>query len=60
VVNGYIALCRAQRYELHAASAYAAWQRAVEHFKLPRSKRHLVTVHLAEQDGETVTQVITS
>lgn len=57
---GYIALYRAQRYELHAPSSYEAWKLAVTHFKAPKSKRHLVTVHLAELNGETVTQVITS
>ena len=53
-------LYRRQRTEIPAASAYAAWQQAVEHFKPSKSRRHLVTVHLAEKDGETVTQVITS
>jgi hypothetical protein len=57
---GYIALYGGKRYELHAASSYAAWQAAVAHFKAPRRKEHLVTVHLAEKNGETVTQVITS
>jgi hypothetical protein len=57
---GYIALYKSQRYELHAPSAYAAWQQAVKHFKPPKRQTHLVTVHLAEKDGETVTQVITS
>jgi hypothetical protein len=56
---GYIALYGEKRWELHAGSLYAAKQAAVEHFKPPKSKRHLVTVHLAEIDGETVTQVIT-
>jgi hypothetical protein len=57
---GYIALYQGRRHELHADSLYAAKQAAVAHFKAPKSKQHLVTVHLAEVDGETVTQVITS
>jgi hypothetical protein len=57
---GYIALYRGQRYELHADSAYQAQAAAIEHFKPPKSKRHLITVHLAEKDGQTGTQVITS
>jgi hypothetical protein len=57
---GYIALYKAQRYELHAPSKYDAWKQAVAHFKVKSNKAHLVTVHLAEVDGETVTQVITS
>lgn len=57
---GYIALYGEKRWELYASSLYAAKQAADAHFKPPKSKRHLVTVHLAEVDGETVTQVITS
>jgi hypothetical protein len=59
-VNGYICLYQGQRWECHAGSLYDAWQQAVEHFKPSKTKRHRVTVHLAEKDGETVTQVITS
>lgn len=59
-VYGYIALYGGKRHELYAASSYAAQQAAIEHFKPPKSRRHLVSVHLAEIDGETVTQVITS
>ena len=57
---GYIALFNGQRWELYATSAYDAQQKAIAHFKPAKSRRHLVTVHLAEIDGETVTQVITS
>ena len=57
---GYIALYQGRRHELRADSLYAAKLAAVEYFKPPKSKQHLVTVHLAEVDGETVTQVITS
>jgi hypothetical protein len=60
-MNGYIALYRAQRYELHSATSYDAWKQAVKHFKAPESKAHLVTVHLVENEaGEQVTTVITS
>jgi hypothetical protein len=57
---GYIALYQDKRTELYASSLYEAKVKALEHFKPPKSKRHLVTVHLAEADGETVTQVITN
>jgi hypothetical protein len=57
---GYIALYQGRRHELHADSLYAAKLAAVAYFKAPKSKQHLVSVHLAEVDGETVTQVITS
>lgn len=59
-MNGYIALYQSERYELSAASQYQAKLAALDHFKPPKSKRHLVSVHLAEKDGETVTQVITA
>lgn len=57
---GYIALYQGQRWELYADSLLDAKNKAVEHFKPPKSKKYLVSVHLAEVDGETVTQVITS
>jgi hypothetical protein len=57
---GYIALYQGRRHELHAENMLAAKNAAVEYFKPPKSKRHLVTVHLAEVNGETVTQMITS
>jgi hypothetical protein len=57
---GYIALYQGKRTEIYAGGLYQAQQKALEHFKPPKSKRHLVTVHLAEIDGEPVTQVITS
>jgi hypothetical protein len=53
---GYIALYGERRTELYAASLHEAKQKALAHFKPPKSKRHLVSVHLAEIDGETVTQ----
>lgn len=59
-LNGYIAMYNGQQTEIHAASSYAAQQKALAWFKPPKSRRHLVTVHLAEIDGETVTRVITS
>lgn len=57
-VYGYIALYRGRQWELYAGSSYAAWQDAVKHFKAPKSRHHLVTVYLAEKDGETVTQTV--
>lgn len=57
---GYIALYGDKRHDLHAGSLYEAKRKAIEHFRPPKSRQHLVTVHLAEIDGEAVTQVITS
>lgn len=59
-LNGYIALYNGKRAEIYAATLYDAKLQALEAFKPPRSKRHLVSVHLAEIGGETITQVITS
>lgn len=57
---GYVALFNGRRYELRAVSSYAAQLAAVEHFKPTKSKRHLVSVHLAEDtNGNTVTQTPT-
>jgi hypothetical protein len=57
---GYIALYQGKRHELYADSLYAAKQTAIAHFKPPKSKQHLVTVHLAEINNQTVTQTITT
>lgn len=53
---GYIALYNGKRAELYASSLYAAKVKATEYFKPAKSKRHLVSVHLAEnRDGDVVT-----
>lgn len=57
---GYIALYQEKRWELYAGSLYAAKLAAIEHFKPSKRKEHLVSVHLAEIDGDTVIQVITN
>ena len=59
-LNGYIALYAGKQHEVYAATSYAAHLLALAFFHPPKSKRHLVSVHLAEKGGETVTQVITS
>lgn len=54
-MNGYICFDhRGHRWECRANTAYEAQQKAIEHFKPPKSKRHMVHVHLAEKDGEQV------
>lgn len=52
---GYVAFYAGKRTELYADSLYAAHLKAVEHFHPPKSKRHMVSVVLAEVDGEEVT-----
>lgn len=52
---GYIGFFNGRREEFLADSLYEAKQQAVEHFSPPKSRVHLVSVTLAEKDGETVT-----
>lgn len=53
-MNGYVAFYNGKRTEIKAESSYQAQCLAVEHFKPPKSKRHLVHVQLAETDGKPV------
>lgn len=53
---GYIALYNGKRHELYASSSGRAFDTAVAYFNPPKSKRHMVSVTLAERpDGTTVT-----
>jgi hypothetical protein len=47
--NGYVCLYGARRFECYATTQYQAFQKALEYFKPPKSKRHLVSAHLAEK-----------
>ena len=40
-----------------ASNAVEAKNKAIDHFKPTKSKRHMVHVHLAEKDGEPVVHV---
>jgi hypothetical protein len=51
---GYICLYNGKRIEVYADSLYAAKQKAIEVFNPPKSKRHMISVVLAEKDGEPV------
>jgi hypothetical protein len=53
-MNGYIALYNGRRTELYAPTMWDAVLQAREFFKAPKSKAHLVSVHLAEKDGVPV------
>lgn len=58
--HGYVAFSHnGQRHELYANSSYEAKQKAVKHFNPPKSKQHLVTVHLAQKDGKDVVHTAT-
>lgn len=51
-MNGYIALYRGKRIEVHAESSYDAQQKAAKQFKAKKS--YEVSVYLAEKAGEAV------
>ena len=52
---GYIAFYNNRRHELPADSLFAAKQKAVAHFKVKPKQAHMVSVMLAEKDGQPVT-----
>lgn len=54
VMCGYVGFYNGRRWEGYADSLYAAKQQAIVFFKPPKSKQHMVTVALAEKDGEPV------
>ena len=51
---GYVAFYNGKQIELYASSLYDAKQKAVATFKAPKSKQHMVSVLLAEKNGEAV------
>lgn len=53
-MNGYVAFFNGKRMDIYAETLYEAKLEALEVFKPAKSKRHLVSVILAEKDGETV------
>lgn len=56
-MNGYIALFLGKRIEVWADTSYEAQKKAIDEFRPAKSKRHLVTVHLAQQGGQDVVHV---
>lgn len=57
---GYIGFYNGKQVEIHADTLYEAKQKAISFFKPPKSKQHMVHVHLAERpDGTPVTHVPT-
>jgi hypothetical protein len=49
-LNGYKAFYNGKTTDVYAHTALVARDKAVEYFKAPKSKAHLVTVVLAETD----------
>ena len=55
---GFVCFYNSKRIEVYAPSMYAAKLKAIEQFKAPKSKQHMVSVVLAERpDGSEVTHV---
>ena len=52
---GYVCFYQGKQWEVYAKSSFAAYELAVAHFKPPKSKQWLVSVMLAEKDGQSVT-----
>ena len=52
-MNGYVAIYKGRRIEVHADSSYRAQQIAAAQFRARKSFE--VTVMLAEKDGQPVT-----
>lgn len=53
---GYICFYNRERLEVYADTKHEAEQKAVAHFKIPKSKQGLLSVLLAEKSGEVVEQ----
>ena len=51
-MNGYVCFYSGKRIEIYADTLYQAKEKAVLEFKAPKSKRHMVSVMLAEKNGQ--------
>lgn len=56
-MNGYVFFYNGKRFEVYADTLYTANLKAIEYFKPPKSKRHMVHGMIAERNGEQVTHV---
>ena len=54
---GYIATFNGRQIEVYADSSYRAQLLALDYFKPSKNKKHLVSVSLAEIEGEQITQL---
>lgn len=53
-MNGYVAFFNGKREEIYAETLYDAKQKAIAIFKPRKKQEHMVSVMLAEKDGEVV------
>lgn len=49
-MNGYKAFYNGKEKDIYAETSYEAQQKAIDHFKPPKSKKHMVHVGLCEKD----------
>lgn len=56
-MNGYIFFYNDQRVEIDAETLYQAKLKALEHFRPPKSKAHMVHGMIAEKNGEQITHI---
>ena len=56
-MNGYLAFFNGKQIEVYADSLYRAKLKALEILRPPKSKRHMVTVMLAEKDDQPVVHI---
>lgn len=53
-MNGYVAFYGNKRVEVYAETTYAAQKEVQRLLKVPPKKAHMISVTLAEKDGECV------
>lgn len=53
-MNGYKCFYNGKSVDIYANGLYEAKQKAIAHFKAPRSKQHMVSVVLCELAGQQV------
>jgi hypothetical protein len=56
-MNGYKAFYNGRETDIYADTLLQAKEKAVAFFKPPKSKQHMVHVHLCEKGGEQVTHI---
>lgn len=58
-MNGYIAFYDQRRLEIYADDYFKAKEMVLAQWKVPLHRRHLVTVLIAEKNGEQVEHSLT-
>lgn len=53
-MNGYVALFNGKRIEVYAETLYEAKQKAFKAFKPRKREERMISVVLAEKDGEVI------